>query len=44
VDHDGHGCQAPHASFAVMERLGLTHHGTTDRWYGVTLEWWSLVR
>ena len=31
-------------SFAVMERLGMTRRGTTDRWYGVTLDWWSLPR
>lgn len=31
-------------SFAVMQRLGMTRRGTTDRWYGVTLDWWSLVR
>ena len=29
-------------SFAVMERLGMTRQGTTDRWYGVTLDWWRL--
>ena len=31
-------------SFAVMERLGMTRHGSTDRWYGVTLDWWSVRR
>jgi RimJ/RimL family protein N-acetyltransferase len=31
-------------SFAVMRRLGMTRRGTTDRWYGVTLEWWSVSR
>ena len=31
-------------SFAVMERLGMTPRGVTDRWYGVTLDWWSLAR
>ena len=31
-------------SFAVMRRLGLSPHGPTDRWYGVTLEWWSVSR
>ncbi len=31
-------------SFGVMERLGMTRHGPTDRWYGVTLDWWSLRR
>ncbi len=31
-------------SFAVMERLGMTRHGPTDRWYGVALDWWSLRR
>ena len=30
------------ASFAVMRRLGMTRRGTTDRWYGVTLEWWTV--
>lgn len=28
------------ASFNVMRRLGLTPHGQTDRWYGVTFDWW----
>jgi RimJ/RimL family protein N-acetyltransferase len=27
-------------SVAVMERLGLEPQGATDRWYGVTLDWW----
>lgn len=31
-------------SFAVMRRLGMTRHGPTDRWYGVTLDWWSVSR
>jgi RimJ/RimL family protein N-acetyltransferase len=31
-------------SFAVMQRLGLVSHGTTDRWYGVTMEWWRIDR
>jgi RimJ/RimL family protein N-acetyltransferase len=31
-------------SFAVMERLGMTPQGPTDRWYGVTLEWWRISR
>ena len=30
-------------SFAVMRRLGMTHQGTTDRWYGTTFEWWSIT-
>lgn len=29
-------------SAAVMRRLGMAHQGTTDRWYGVTLDWWLL--
>ena len=31
-------------SFAVMERLGMTRQGTTDRWYGVNLDWWRIAR
>ena len=31
-------------SFAVMERLGMTRQGVTDRWYGETLDWWRLSR
>ena len=31
-------------SFAVMRRLGMTHHGPTRRWYGVTMQWWSVTR
>jgi RimJ/RimL family protein N-acetyltransferase len=31
------------ASFAVMRRLGMTHQGSTDRWYGTTFEWWSIT-
>lgn len=31
-------------SFAVMERLGLTRQGVTDRWYGETLDWWRIRR
>ena len=30
-------------SFAVMRRLGMTHQGSTDRWYGTTFEWWSIT-
>lgn len=29
-------------SVAVIERLGMEHQGNTDRWYGVTLDWWLL--
>jgi RimJ/RimL family protein N-acetyltransferase len=29
-------------SMAVMRRLGMAPQGTTDRWYGVTLDWWLL--
>jgi len=29
-------------SVAVMERLGMERQGSTDRWYGVTLDWWLL--
>jgi RimJ/RimL family protein N-acetyltransferase len=39
VAHDGN---AP--SFAVMQRLGMTEQGSTDRWYGVTLRWWRIDR
>jgi RimJ/RimL family protein N-acetyltransferase len=31
-------------SFAVMRRLGMVHRGATDRWYGATMEWWSVSR
>ena len=31
-------------SFAVMERLGMTRQGPTDRWYAVTLDWWRILR
>jgi RimJ/RimL family protein N-acetyltransferase len=31
-------------SFAVMQRLGMTRRGTTDRWYGETLDWWWIAR
>ena len=30
-------------SAAVMRRLGMEHQGSTDRWYGVTLDWWLLA-
>jgi len=30
-----------HASIAVMRRLGLQPRGETDRWYGVSLQWWA---
>ena len=30
-------------SFAVMHRVGMTHRGTTDKWYGTTFEWWSIT-
>jgi RimJ/RimL family protein N-acetyltransferase len=33
-----------HRSLAVCRRLGMTHHGQTDRYYGVTLELFSLSR
>ena len=29
------------ASFAVMRRLGMTHRGSSDRWYGTRFEWWT---
>ena len=29
-------------SFAVMRRLGMTHRGTSDRWYDTTFEWWTV--
>ncbi|MDQ1712281.1 MAG: hypothetical protein QOE45_1731 [Frankiaceae bacterium] len=32
------------ASLAVAARLGMTHEGTTDRYYGVELELFSLRR
>jgi RimJ/RimL family protein N-acetyltransferase len=32
------------ASLAVTRRLGMTHEGTTDRYYGVELELFSLHR
>ena len=35
-----HSGNAP--STAVMRRLGMRDRGTTDRWYGVTLDWWSI--
>jgi len=28
-------------SFAVMRRLGMTHRGRNDRWYGTEFEWWT---
>ena len=31
-------------SFAVMRRLGMERQCETDRWYGVTLDWWLLRR
>ncbi|MFZ0324940.1 MAG: GNAT family N-acetyltransferase [Actinomycetes bacterium] len=31
-------------STAVMQRLGMRSRGETDRWYGATLEWWSVER
>ena len=30
-------------SFAVMRRLDMEYQGSTDRWYGVTLDWWLLT-
>jgi RimJ/RimL family protein N-acetyltransferase len=29
-------------STAVMRRLGMRPRGTTDQWYGVEMEWWSI--
>ena len=29
------------ASMAVMRRLGMTHRGSTDRWYETEFEWWT---
>jgi RimJ/RimL family protein N-acetyltransferase len=29
-------------STAVMRRLGMRPRGTSDRWYGVELEWWTV--
>ena len=31
-------------SFAVMRRLGMTPRGETNRWYGTTMQWWSIDR
>ena len=31
-------------SFAVMQRLGMAAQGSTDRWYGVTMQWWRIDR
>jgi RimJ/RimL family protein N-acetyltransferase len=31
-------------SLAVMHRIGMTRQGTTDRWYGVEMEWWRSTR
>ncbi len=31
-------------SLAVCRRLGMTHHGRTDQYYGVTLELFSISR
>lgn len=28
----------------VLERIGMTHQGTTDRYYGVELEWYAADR
>ena len=40
VNAVAHAGNAP--SFAVMQRLGMVAHGPTDRWYGVTTQWWSI--
>jgi RimJ/RimL family protein N-acetyltransferase len=42
VNAVAHAGNAP--SFAVMQRLGMTSQGTTDRWYDVGLEWWRIDR
>lgn len=31
-------------SLAVMLRLGMTRQGRTDRWYELTLDWWTVDR
>ncbi|MFN2625571.1 MAG: GNAT family N-acetyltransferase, partial [Mycobacteriales bacterium] len=31
-------------SLAVCDRLGMTHHGSTDRYYGVDLELFTIDR
>jgi RimJ/RimL family protein N-acetyltransferase len=33
-----------HPSLAVMQRIGMTRQGSTDRWYGVTMDWWRAAR
>jgi RimJ/RimL family protein N-acetyltransferase len=29
------------ASFGVMRRLGMTHRGRSERWYGKAFAWWT---